>query len=86
VLIVSVGLVLGLGVGVWLVSLLDEGIDLGSWAAGVEMWGMRTVLVPRLLVADLVLVAIMTVIFGVIASFYPALRAVKIRPLEAMRR
>ena len=86
VLIVSVGLVLGLGVGVWLVSLLDEGIDLGSWAAGVEMWGMRTVLVPQLLVADLVLVAIMTVIFGVIASFYPALRAVKIRPLEAMRR
>jgi ABC-type lipoprotein release transport system permease subunit len=86
VLIVSVGLVLGLGVGVWLVSLLDEGIDLGSWSAGVEMWGIRTVLVPRLLVADLVLVAIMTVIFGVIASFYPALRAVKIRPLEAMRR
>jgi ABC-type lipoprotein release transport system permease subunit len=86
VLIVSVGLVLGLAVGVWLVSLLDEGIDLGRWAAGVEMFGIRTVLVPRLLVGDLVLVAVMTVIFGVIASFYPALRAVKIRPLEAMRR
>ena len=86
VLIVSVGLVLGLAVGVWLVSLLDQGIDLGSWAAGVEMWGIRTVLIPQLLVADLVLVAVMTVIFGVIASLYPALRAVKIRPLEAMRR
>ena len=86
VLIIGVGLVLGLAVGVWLVSLLDEGIDLGRWAAGVEMFGMRTVLVPRLLVADLVLVAIMTMIFGVIASFYPALRAVRIKPLEAMRR
>ena len=86
ILIVSVGLVLGLAVGVWLVSLLDEGIDLGRWAAGVEMFGIRTVLVPKLLVADLVLVAVMTVTFGVIASFYPALRAVKIRPLEAMRR
>ncbi len=86
ILIVSVGLVLGLAVGVWLVSLLGEGIDLGRWAAGVEMFGIRTVLVPKLLVADLVLVAVMTVTFGVIASFYPALRAVKIRPLEAMRR
>jgi len=86
VLIIGVGLVLGLAVGVWLVSLLDEGIDLGRWAAGVEMFGMRTVLVPRLLVADLVLVAIMTMIFGLIASFYPALRAVRIKPLEAMRR
>jgi ABC-type lipoprotein release transport system permease subunit len=86
VLIVSVGLVLGLAVGAWLVSLLDEGIDLGRWAAGVEMWGIHTVLVPRLLIADLVLVAVMTLIFGVIASFYPALRAVKVRPLEAMRR
>ena len=86
VLIVSVGLLLGLAVGVWLVSLLDEGIDLGRWAAGGELWGFHSVLVPRLLVADLVLVAIMTIVFGVIASFYPALRAVKIRPLEAMRR
>jgi ABC-type lipoprotein release transport system permease subunit len=86
VLIVSVGLVLGLAVGVWLISLLDEGIDLGRWAAGGELWGIHSVLVPQLLMADLVLVAIMTVIFGVIASFYPALRAVKIRPLEAMRR
>ncbi len=86
VLIVSVGLALGIAVGVWLVSLLAEGIDLGRWAAGVEMFGIRTVLVPQLLVSDLVLVAVMTVIFGVFASFYPAMRAVKIRPLEAMRR
>ena len=86
VLIVSVGLALGIAVGVWLVSLLAEGIDLGRWAAGVEMFGIRTVLVPQLLVSDLVLVAVMTVIFGVFASLYPAMRAVKIRPLEAMRR
>lgn len=86
VLIVSVGLVIGVLTGAWLVALLDDGIDLGRWARGAEMFGMRTVLVPKLLPSDVVLVSVMTLVFGIFASLYPALRAVKVKPLEAMRR
>jgi len=85
-LIMAVGVALGL-LGDWLFILwLGEGIDLSQWAAGMEMAGMRTLLVPKLLVEDLVLVASLSIFFGIIASLYPAWRAVKIKPLEALRR
>ena len=81
-----VGVALGL-LGGWLFILwLGEGIDLSQWSAGVETFGMRSLLVPRLLVADLVLVASMSLFFGILASLYPAWRAVKIKPLDALRR
>lgn len=85
-LIMAVGVVLGLGVGYLLVFWLSDGIDLTEWAAGVELFGMRSVLVPRLLLQDVVLVAAMSLAFGLVASLYPAWRAVKIRPLDALRR
>ncbi len=85
-LIMLLGVIVGLGVGSLLVYLLRDGIDLSTWAAGVEMAGMRTLLVPRLYGADLILVAGLSLVLGVLASFYPAWRAVKIKPLEALRR
>lgn len=85
-LIMLAGVIIGLGAGSLLVYALSDGIDLSTWAAGVEMAGMRTVLVPRLHGADLVLVAGLSLALGVLASFYPAWRAVKIKPLEALRR
>ncbi len=80
------GVVGGLIVG-WLLCLwLADGIDLTQWASGVEMVGMRSVVVPQLYVADMFLVACLSMFLGVVASLYPAWRAVKINPLEAMRR
>jgi len=85
-LIMVVGVVLGL-LGGWLFILwLGDGIDLSRWAAGVETFGMRSLLVPRMLVKDLVLVASMSLFFGIVASLYPAWRAVRIKPLDALRR
>jgi ABC-type lipoprotein release transport system permease subunit len=85
-LIMAAGVALGLGLGFLLVVWLSDGIDLTEWAAGVELFGMRSVLVPRLLLADVVLVAAMSIVFGLIASLYPAWRAVQIGPLDALRR
>jgi ABC-type lipoprotein release transport system permease subunit len=86
-LIMTVGISIGLVVG-WLLTTqwLGDGIDLSQWAAGVELAGMRSYLVPRLLVEDLVLVGSLSLVFGVLAAIYPAWRAVKIKPLEALRR
>ena len=85
-LVMALGVLIGLGVGSLLVGWLADGIDLSAWAEGVELAGMRSLLVPRLLPGDLLLVALMSVIFGVLASLYPAWRAVKVKPLEALRR
>lgn len=78
---IAVGLVLGLGLFVW----LADGIDLSAFAAGVELAGLRTVLVPVLLLEDVLLVVSLSVVLGVVASLYPARRAVKVSPLVAMR-
>ena len=82
----TVGVLIGLALGWLLVLMLGDGIDLSQWAEGVELAGMRSLLVPRLLVADMILVAGLSLFFGVLAALYPAWRAVKIKPLEALRR
>ncbi len=85
-LVMALGVLIGLGIGSLLVGWLADGIDLSAWAEGVELAGMRSLLVPRLLPGDLLLVALMSLVFGVLASLYPAWRAVKVKPLEALRR
>ncbi len=86
-LIMLVGVVAGVLAG-WLLATqwLGDGINLSQWAQGVEMAGMRSVLTPHILAQDIVLVTVLSLVFGVLAALYPAWRAVKIKPLEALRR
>lgn len=86
-LIMSVGVTLGIALG-WVLTTqwLGDGIDLTQWAEGIEMAGMSSRLMPHLLMKDLVLVASLSIVFGLLAALYPAWRAVKIKPLEALRR
>jgi ABC-type lipoprotein release transport system permease subunit len=85
-LVMALGITVGLGIGVLLVLWIGDGLDLSRWAAGMEVAGIRSVLVPKLLPGDLVLVAALSLGFGLLASLYPAWRAVTIKPLEALRR
>ncbi len=85
-IIMSVGVVVGLLGGYLIYLSMSDGIDLSSFSAGVEMAGMSTHLQPVFLVDDFVLVASMSLVLGFLASIYPAWRAVKIKPLDAMRR
>lgn len=85
-MIVCVGVAMGLALGVVLVAWFRDGIDLTQWAQGVEALHVASVLVPRLFIGDLIMVACASLFFGLLASAYPAWRAVKITPLEAMRR
>jgi len=86
ILIVIVGLVAGLAFGYGLVIWMSAGIDLSEFSQGLEMVGIRSVVVPRLLVQDLVQVSLLTTIFGVLASLYPAVKALRIKPLDALRK
>ncbi len=86
-LIMLAGVVVGTVAGVALSLLwLGDGIDLSQWAQGVEMAGIRSVLVPKLMTGDVVLVAALSLLFGVLAALYPAWRAVRLKPVEALRR
>jgi ABC-type lipoprotein release transport system permease subunit len=85
-LIVVFGLVAGVVVGVGLIGCFADGIDLSRWAAGVELAGLHTMLVPRLLFLDVVAVSVLALLLGLLASAYPAWRAVRINPLDALRR
>ena len=84
--IMAIGVIFGL-VGGYLIYLsIADGIDLGSFAAGAEMAGMSSRLVPVVVWGDFVLVAYLSMILGVLASLYPAWRAMRVKPLDAMRR
>jgi ABC-type lipoprotein release transport system permease subunit len=85
-LVTLVGVAAGILGGMALVAYLADGIDLSTWAAGVEMAGLRSVLVPRLFAQDLLVVAVFALVLGLLGSAYPAWRAVRIGPLDALRR
>ena len=85
-IIMAIGVVFGMLGGYLIYLSIADGIDLGSFAAGVEMAGMSSKLVPVVVWGDFVLVAYLSMILGVLASLYPAWRAMRVQPLDAMRR
>jgi len=78
---VAVGFALGLG-SVWL---LRDGIDLSAWGEGLHAFGIPTRIRPVIRSTDLVAPVAVAVVTAVLASLWPALRAVRIRPAEALR-
>ncbi|MDP6374906.1 MAG: FtsX-like permease family protein [Pseudomonadales bacterium] len=85
-IVMAVSVAIGLALGGVFIYWLRDGIDLTQWAEGMEMAGMRSVMYPHPQADDFVLVAFLSMLLGVFASLYPAWRATKIKPLEALRR
>ena len=84
--IMGIGVIFGMVAGYLIFLSISDGIDLTSFAEGAEMAGMSSIWTPVLAWGDVVLVAGLSLLLGVLASVYPAWRAVKIKPLDAMRR
>ena len=85
-LAMSIGIAGGLVLGLLVHLRLADGIDLSAFAAGLEMTGVRPELVPELWPKDILMVVGLSLVLGFFASLYPAHRAVKVQPLDAMRR
>ena len=81
----AAGVVVGTLLGALIYLAISDGIDLSTWSEGVELFGVTSVLVPVMLPSDLIMVAWMSMVLGMVASLYPAWRVVKIRPLDALR-
>ena len=86
-LIMIMGVAIGTAAGGGLCWWLSDGVDLATFSEGLEAFGFSSnTMVPTIVPADLAFVVVASLVMGVVASFFPALRAVRLNPLEAMRR
>tara|TARA_R110001583_G_scaffold195107_4_gene369217 strand:+ start:133 stop:1356 length:1224 start_codon:yes stop_codon:yes gene_type:complete len=61
------------------------GIDLSSMQQGLESVGYSAITYPSLEFVRYIQITIMVIITGILASIYPALKALKLNPAEAIR-
>jgi ABC-type lipoprotein release transport system permease subunit len=69
--------------GAWL---LRDGIDLSAFAEGLSAVGMGTRLPPVLRPGDVIIPLLVASVAALLASLWPAVRAVATRPADALRR
>ncbi|HIL01162.1 MAG TPA: ABC transporter permease [Myxococcales bacterium] len=79
------GLAIGFGLALGVLSLLSNGIDLSAWADGMNAYGMGTRIVPVLSPEDFKIPTAVALLTALLASAWPAIRAVRLRPAEAVR-
>ena len=84
-IIMFLGLIGGLLMSWGVLQLLGDGIDLSAFAAGVEMLNLAPKIRPAVVWQDVSIVVIATIFLALTASLYPAIRAVRLDPLVALR-
>ena len=69
------------------ISLLTHrsGISLAAWSKAYERLGYDTMVYPDISVKIITIVVVMVVITGIIAAIFPAIKALKLKPAEAIR-
>ena len=76
------GIVLG-----WILNLYfgEVGIDLGTWSTAYKSMGFDTLVYTKLTMDVTIEIAVMVIITGILAAIYPALKALKLKPADAIR-
>jgi ABC-type antimicrobial peptide transport system permease subunit len=86
VLLLIIGMALADFASLFLVKVVfGAGIDLGSFGAGIEMWGISRVIYPVLSLKDIVMANGVVMLLGLLVGLYPALHAARFTPVETMR-
>jgi ABC-type lipoprotein release transport system permease subunit len=79
------GMIVGTGFGgLSILALSGTGIDLSSLAAGAEFAGMSRMIYPVVQSKDVITANLVVFILGIIVSLYPAIKAARFTPVEAM--
>lgn len=85
-MVTIVGVVSGLGIGFAGALALRDGIDLSAFAEGLASYGVAPRIAPVLRASDLLIPLVVAGITAGLASWWPAIRATRYRPAEALRR
>jgi ABC-type lipoprotein release transport system permease subunit len=85
-LVLAAGAAVGLGLAAATLALVHGGIDLSFLAQGAEMWGMGKVIYPAAALGDVLGAVGLVVVLGLASSLYPAWRASRRVPVEAITR
>ena len=81
------GAPVGMFLGFITVRILNKtGIDLSAFSEGLREFGISEILRPYLTPDYYVLLAIMVVATAIIASIFPAWKAIRLKPVEAIRK
>jgi ABC-type lipoprotein release transport system permease subunit len=77
----------GLGLGYLIINYFSSaGIDMSIWAEFLEEYGMAPIIYPEVRFASFVRLTIFLIITAIIAAAYPGWKAIRLNPLEAIRK
>lgn len=64
----------------------NVGIDLSAFAQGLEEYGMSTMIYPELPEGYYLNIGLLMIVFTLMASIYPSVKALKLNPVQAIRK
>ncbi len=80
------GGILGVGLGVALTKYVGKvGFNMSQFSEGLETYGFESKIYTEIGVEEVIIVTGLVILTGFIASLYPAYRALKLKPAEALR-
>jgi ABC-type lipoprotein release transport system permease subunit len=86
ILLSLTGGVIGMGIAALLVNYFGNvGIDLSLFSKGFEAIGFSSILYPQIGLVFYFTITILIIVTAILASIYPALKALKLKPAEALR-
>ena len=81
-----VGGIIGIGLAVGLTAITGKtGVDLSLWAEGLNSLGFDAIIYPEIEFDSVIIVTILVILTGILSSIYPARKAIKLNPAEALR-
>jgi ABC-type lipoprotein release transport system permease subunit len=80
------GCVLGNGLSYLTVFALSDGINVADFSKGTEIVGIRSIIIPRLVMSEILWANSIILILSLLTSLYPAWKAAKLVPMEALRK
>jgi ABC-type lipoprotein release transport system permease subunit len=83
-LLLLIGLSIGDILALATIIPLESGMDVSAVAEGMAMMGASSVLYPNLTLDDMILANVVVIVLGTLAAIFPAWRAAKLDPVQAI--